>query len=156
GVWPRGGVWPRIKGLADGAPSEASAETLSLEDRMPHPVQARRKAPIDGGPLHLRTGEKRRMSSHIPAGPWLDGPPARIAASRRSTCSPLKCFLLGRDSSRIRAALNWSPSQSDLPVKPNQPRRALRKVHQRWVARLRSRRAARTSRRASKEGQGRC
>src|ERR1700730_8249437 len=77
---------------------------------MPYPVQARRKAPIDRGPLHLRTGDKRRMSSHIPAGPWLDGPPggnigARIAASRRSTRSPLKCFLPGRNLSRIGAGL---------------------------------------------------
>ena len=81
-------VRPRL-----GLQPEASAETLSLEDRMPHPVQARRKAPIDRGLLRLRTADKRRMSSHIPAGPcwmalWAATSAARMAASRRSTRSP--------------------------------------------------------------------
>ena len=84
---------------------------------MPNPVQARRKAPIDRGPLHLRTGDKDVLAYSC----WsmLDGPLGGYIGGengRETAFYPLSALML---LPRLRLVANSSrpetprPSQSD-------------------------------------------
>jgi hypothetical protein len=61
--------------------------------------------------------------AHEPAIPGHIG--GEKAVSRRSTRSPLKCFLPGGDPPVVRSALRFKTPQSAPPVRPGQPRSAL-------------------------------